>query len=506
MWCVSERIGPRLGLRSEAVSTSLPPSYQLLHLLGSFRPVLVHQAFRFELDPNNRTMANLASHAGASRFAYNWGLALVKERLEQRDRIRKTALKELLTDDQMEALARTINVPWSLYALRKEWNHQKASVAPWWKENSKESYSSGLDALARALKGFSDSKKGSRAGTPAGFPRFKKHHARRSCRFTTGAISVADDRHVQLPRLGHIRTKEPTTTLRCLLDQGGARVLSATVSEEAGRWFVSFTCQVERQDHRATQPEAVVGVDLGVKHLATLSTGAVVENPKALSRYQRRMNRLNRELSRRERGSGRRARTKAQLARCHRKVANVRRDALHKLTSELASNWGTVVLEDLNVAGMTTAPKPMPDGAGGHVRNGARAKAGLNRAILDTSPAELRRQLTYKLAWHGGTLVVADRWFPSSKRCSSCGAVKAKLPLAERTYRCDCGLVLDRDRNAALNLAAYGQRVVAGSGPETRNARGGGHPRSRPKPPMKREDGTGQPGRTVSGSSREEAA
>ncbi|HUZ21028.1 MAG TPA: IS607 family element RNA-guided endonuclease TnpB [Acidimicrobiales bacterium] len=474
--------------------------------------MLVHQAFRFELDPNNRTRAALSSHAGASRFAYNWGLALVKARLEQREQVRRAALRELLPDGDVERLARTIDVPWNLPALRKEWNREKAETAPWWVANSKEAYSSGLDALARALEGWSKSRAGARAGT-VGFPRFKKKRVRKSCRFTTGAIRVRDDRHVQLPRVGVVRVKEQTGKLRELLDTGRARICSATVSEQTGRWFVSFTCELERTDAPARLPDAVVGVDLGVKVLAALSTGELVANPKVLGRYERKMARLSREQSRRQKGSKRRRQTRAKLARCHARVANTRRDALHKLTSALASNYGTVVVEDLNVAGMTAAPKPRPEADGGHAHNGRRAKAGLNRAVLDVSPAELRRQLTYKLAWRGGTLVVADRFFPSSKTCSSCRETKTKLSLATRTYRCEhCGLETDRDLNAALNLAAYGRRVleeshhVAGSGPETVNARGGGHPRHLPKPPVKREDGTARADKAVTASSQGEAA
>jgi putative transposase len=247
-----------------------------------------------------------------------------------------------------------------------------------------------------------------------------------------------------------------------------------------------------------------------VHHLAALSTGELVENPKALDRYRRRLARLGRELSRAQAGSKRRRCTRAKLARCHRRVANLRRDALHKLTTSLASSYGTVVVEDLNVEGMTAAPKPRPDAErpGTFAHNGRRTKAGLNRAVLDTSPAELRRQLGYKLDWRGGRLIVADRFFPSSKTCSSCGAVKAKLSLDERTYRCGCGLGIGRDLNAARNLAAFGRRQldVAGSGPETENARGGGHPRPRPKPPLKREDGSGSPDRAVTASSQGEAA
>ena len=388
--------------------------------------MLVHQAFRFELDPSDRTRSALSSHCGASRYAFNWGLRLVEDQLAATRTLGVLALRQGASTKEASAWARQVTgpVPWSLPALRREWNRQKTAVAPWWKENSKESYSSGLDGLARALDAWSKGCKGERGGHP-GFPTPKKKGHRRSCRFTTGAIGVVDDRHVKLPRIGVVRTKEQTAKLRELFDGGRARILSATVSEDAGRWFVSFGCGVERVDAPARLPDAVVGVDLGVKHLAVLSNGAVIANPKALSRYERRMRRLSRELSRRERGSRRRAQTKQKLARCHRKVAGTRRDALHQLTSDLAATYGTVVVEDLHVKGMTAAPKSRPDSAGGHERNGRRAKAGLNRSILDASPGELRRQLAYKLEWRAGTLIVADRFFPSSKLCSSCGAVKA---------------------------------------------------------------------------------
>jgi putative transposase len=191
-----------------------------------------------------------------------------------------------------------------------------------------------------------------------------------------------------------------------------------------------------------------VAVDFGILHLATLSSGKLVKNPKALSSYQRRMNRLAREVSRRQIGSGRHGDSKAKLVRCHAKVAHVRSDAIHKLTTQLATTYRTVVIEDLAVKNMTASPKPVvdPEHPGVFLPNGARRKAGLNRALLDASPAKFRRQLAYKLAWHSGTLIVADRFLPSSKTCSRCKTVKAKLSLRERTYRCKvCHLVIDRD-------------------------------------------------------------
>jgi len=196
---------------------------------------VVLQAYRFALDPTPRQRGSLASHAGAARFAYNWGLELVKTRLDQR------------------ATAENVQVPWTLGELRWEWNRAKDEAAPWWAENSKEAYNSGLDALARALKNWSDSRSGRRKGRPVGFPRRKKkRRARVACRFTTGAIRVLPDRkHVQLPRIGIIKTHESTRKLARRLEQGTARILVATISRQADRWFVSFTVDVERASRLA---------------------------------------------------------------------------------------------------------------------------------------------------------------------------------------------------------------------------------------------------------------
>lgn len=459
----------------------------------------VHQAFRYELSPNNHVRNRFASHCGASRFAYNWGLGLVKNQLELRDQIRSAAYKELLSDEEVESLVRQIDLPWSMYSLRKEFNRQKHIVAPWWKENSKFAYESGLTALAAGLANYSASKKGQRAGPVMEFPHRKKAGNPRSCRFWAG-LSLVDERHVRLPRIGVVRSKEMTTELFRRIDRGTARILNATISEEAGRWFVSVCCEVEREDKPAEFPETIVGVDLGVQSLAVLSTGKVIPNPKPLHRSAQKMARLQRELSRRKKGSNRRARTNVQLSRCHRQVRCKRVDALHQLTAQLSRTYGIVVIEDLNVKGMTTSPKPRPDPdrPGTFLKNGKRAKAGLNRAILDVAPGEFRRQLSYKLAWRSGHLIVADRFFPSSRTCSSCGAVKAKLSLRERTFRCDdCGLVIDRDLNAARNLAKYGMQHVAGGRSETINGCGGEHRLEAQSSPMKHQDGSRKRRQTV---------
>ena len=370
----------------------------------------VLQAYRFALDPTPRQQRALASHVGARRFAFNWGLALVKERLEARAR------------------GEDVEVPWTLPALRREWNRQKHRVAPWWRENSKEAYSSGLDGLARALQNWSKSRQGERKGRRVGFPRFrKKGRGRESVRFTTGAIRVDDKSHVVLPRIGRVKTHEPTMALLRRIEAGTARILSATVAREGDRWFVSFTCEVERQPGRPRFPERVVGVDAGVKHLAVLSTGEKWPNPRSLEKALRKIARSSRALARRQRGSRGWHKARRRLARLHARARNLRQDALHKLTHHLASTYGVVVVEQLHVAGMLKNRR-------------------LARALADAALAEIRRQLRYKCPWHGAVLVEAPPFYPSSKRCSRCGAVKPSLPLSQRVFRCEeCGFVLNRD-------------------------------------------------------------
>ena len=411
--------------------------------------VIVHQAYRFALDPTRRQQGALASHVGGARFAYNWGLELIKRRLDER------------------AAGQAVEVPWTLPALRREWNRCKVTVAPWWAENSKEAYGSGLDALARGLRNWADSKQGHRAGAGVGFPRHKrKGQGRQACRFSTGAIRVEADRHhVTLPRLGCLKTHESTRKLARRLEQGTARILAATISQHGGRWYVSFTCQVHRAQRCPQRPSASIGVDVGIHHLAVLSSGQSIANPRPLAAELCKLRRMSRQLAR-QRGprapdgtlrspSGGWRKTQRKLARRHARVANLRAEALHHLTSGLAAEYGTVVVERLNVAGM--------------IRNRR-----ISRAIADSGMGQVRRLLGYKCSWAGGRLVEAGAFFPSSKTCSRCGTVKAKLTLAERTFRCQaCGLVIDRDLNAACNLAALVdgiqqiEQVVARSGPET---------------------------------------
>ena len=414
----------------------------------------VLQAYRFALDPDDEQTAMLRSHCGAQRRAFNWGLAVVKANLDQRAAQRSYGIVE----DEL-----TPPMNWSAYALRKRWNRVKQDVAPWWRENSKESYASGLANLAAALSNWSASRSGERGGPRARFPRLESKRAPLSCRFTTGMFGLADAdrRHVKLPRIGVVRTHESTRKLARHIARGTGRIRSATVTFTRGRWFVSFCVEVERKAESVRRSAAVVGVDLGVRHLAVLSQPVagvsdehgMVANPRRLDHAQRTLRRLQRQASRRRgpdkrtgaKPSKRWVRTNAEVTRLHGRVANARGDGLHQLTRALTSRFGTVVVEDLHVAGM--------------LRNHR-----LARRIADAGWGELRRQLDYKTRWRGTDLLVASRWYPSSKTCSTCGAVKAKLRLSDRVFGCDqCGLVLDRDHNAARNLAALAANIDDGA-------------------------------------------
>ncbi|TDO47057.1 putative transposase [Kribbella sp. VKM Ac-2571] len=445
MLTAAQELLDRPGVAKGAARAGIASSEELTR--GS---VLTLKAYKYALNPTPRQGRLLDGHCAAARLAFNWALGWVKANLDQRAAERSYGIPdELLTPA----------ISWTMYSLRKAWNQAKARVAPWWAEYSKEAYASGLTQLAAALKNWGESRKGKRRGRAMGFPRFRsKRKAVKSCRFTTGTIGC-EERYAVLPRIGRIRLHE--TPAPELLN-GTARIMAATIRFERGRWFVSFTVEQKMPAQMPRRPDAVVGVDLGIKSLAMLAgpegEPQTVPNPKHLDAALRKLGKLSRRVSRRvgpDRRSGRIPsnrwkRANAQRNRVHHTVAYQRADALHKLTTDIARKYGTVVMEDLNVAGM--------------LRNRR-----LARRIGDAGFGEIRRQLAYKTQWNGGRLVVADRWFPSSKTCSGCGVVKAKLLLSERNYNCEsCGLVMDRDENAARNLAAL---AVAASGAETLNGR-----------------------------------
>jgi putative transposase len=363
--------------------------------------------------------------------------------------------------------------PISHYALRKIWNTQKDTVAPWWRENSKEAYSDGTKRLSLGVSNHLDSLTGKRKGKPVGFPKYHKRGQHESVRFTTGNIGVTLDRHhILLPVIGKIRTHESTRKLALHLERGTGRIMAATLSHKQNRWFVSFTVEVDRDIPTPRPAKRIIGIDVGINtlHIGASPTGKELlrtENPRNTDKQAKLLRRSNKNLSRKQghnkipgaKPSNRELKEQKRNRRIHAKPANCRLDLNHKTTTYIAKNFDTIVIEGLHVAGIIQS---------GH----------LGKQMADAGLGEFFRQLKYKTIWYGSTLIIASRFYPSSKTCSKCGIVKTKLPRNERIYKCTaCPNVLDRDLNAAVNLAKLGlpseQSEVINSGSSPVSGRGG---------------------------------
>jgi putative transposase len=387
----------------------------------------VARGWRFEVETTTLAQRpRIAQHFGGRRFAYNWALAQVKANLHAR-----------AADPSVPPLA------WTLPTLRKAWNQAKAEVAPWWPCCSKEAYACGIADLVAALHAWSASRQGRRAGSRVGFPRFKaRHRDRGRVRFTTGMRLEPDRRHLTLPVIGALRSKESTRRLQRLLAKGRARVLSMTLSEQGGRLFVSVATVVAQAPRHPSEPDARCGIDLGigaewavVAHADDTIERIIHPAPWAAVQQQRR--RLARRLSRRIVGSRGHRQARAKLAALDRRAANLRRESIHTLTTALTRRYGTIVVEDLDVAAMATSM-------------GRRA---FRRSVYHAGIGQVRPTLAYKTSWAGGQLVVADRWLASSKTHHGCGGYFTDLRLADRVWVCPaCGQLVDRNANAARNI------------------------------------------------------
>jgi len=385
-----------------------------LHTYYLMTLMLVHKAYRYELDPNNFQRSSLLQHAGVARFTYNWGL-------EQRITLFKHNHDAERFTDAMKQ--------------HKLLNSLKKTQFPWMYECSKCAPQGALRDLNRAFTNFY---RGRKTGKRVGFPRFKRRGVRDSFRLT-GTIRF-EGRKLQLPRIGKVRVKEKRE------EYYHGRILSVTVRRRADRWFVSITVEETCADPTPMQGQKV-GVDLGITTLATLSDGTTFPNPRALGRRRKKLKQLAKSLSRKKQGSKNREKAKLRLATMYLKTFNIRQDTLHKLTTYLAKSHSTIVIEDLGVSGMMKNRR-------------------LARAIADVGMYEFRRQLEYKCQWYGSHLVVAPRTYPSTKMCSNCGNKRREVALSEREYVCEtCGVRIDRDLNAARNL-------VTVSLPETQTACG----------------------------------
>jgi putative transposase len=404
------------------------------------------QAFRFTLDPTEEQSHSLARHFGARRKAYNWTVATLKADIET---WHQTGIE---TEKP------------SLRVLRKRWNAVKDDVcvndetgAVWWRECSKEAFADGIAGAVDGYWNWQTSRAGRRAGKRVGFPRFKKkgRDADRVC-FTTGAMRVeADRRHLTLPVIGTVRVHENTRRIERLIRAGRARVLAISVRRNGTRLDASVRVLVQRPQQPGVGSSGWrVGVDVGVRRLAALKE----------------LRHASRARSRCTKGSRRYRERVTEISRLHRRVNDVRTHHLHVLTTRLAKTHGRIVVEGLDAAGMVRQRGLL----------GARAR---RRGLSDAALGTPRRHLSYKTGWYGSHLVVADRWFASSKTCHACGHVQ-DIGWAEHWQCVGCSASHQRDDNAAVNLARYeetssvvgpvGAAVKRGADRKTRPGRAGG--------------------------------
>ncbi len=364
--------------------------------------MLFQIAHKIELSPNNIQKGYFRQACGTARFTYNWALGEWNRQYQE-------GLKP------------------STFALKKQFNALKHEEFPWISSVLRDANSQPFTNLGKAFVRFFE-------GTGK-YPVFKKRGIHDSFYIANDKFRL-DRCKIKIPKLGWIRMRKQ---LRFT-----GKILSTTVSRIADKWFVAINLKTDLTP-AISKNHVVIGVDLGVKHLATLSDGTIVEGPKPHKVLFQRLRRLNKSLSRKEKGSNNWKKGKLKLSRLHARIANIRKDALHKLTTMLVQNFSIVGIEDLNVNGM--------------VKNRR-----LSRSILDMGFGEFVRQLSYKAKMFAVEIVQADRFYPSSKTCCRCGFKKDNLTLSDRVFRCDnCGFKIDRDLNAAINLEklAVGSTVTA---------------------------------------------
>ncbi|RLI55304.1 MAG: transposase [Candidatus Thorarchaeota archaeon] len=362
--------------------------------------MIVNRAYKVEIKPNNVQKTFLNKSIGIARLAYNWGLNLCIERYEQ--------CKKYLGS----------------IGLHKELCSIKKNRFPFMYEVSKLAPQNALKDLDVAFKNFFKRK-------DVGFPKFKSKKNDKQTFRIDGANIKVNNNSIKLPNISSIRLKEHN-----YIPFGEVKYMNATISKEIDRYYVSVIVR-EEVDIYDKPVEEVIGIDVGIKELATCSNGEVYHNPKFTKKYENKLKREQKKLSRKKKGSQNRNKAKIKVAKVHRKIRNSRVDNLHKTTSSITKiKCRMIVLEDLNTKGM--------------MKNHC-----LSKAVADSSFYEFRRQLEYKTKFYGGSTYLIDRWFPSSKTCSCCGTIKEDLTLSDRIYKCDCGFEMDRDLNASINIQNY---------------------------------------------------
>lgn len=456
----------------------------------------IQQAFKFALDPTPAQRRAFLSHAGGARYVFNWGHAEIIKALEARE-AEKAATGEALTP-----------VP-GHFDLCKMWTAYKdahmsdpppaegerPTSTAWVPENFVGTYQAALRDASQAWQRFFSSRKGKIAGRRVGRPRFKKK-ARAKVAFQVhgASLRVLDTRHVNLPKIGAVRTHEQTRKLLKPLAKGNARLVRGTISlDSRGRWYIALTVEIQREirtgPSRRQHTGGTIGVDLGVRDLVTLSTGEVAENPRHLQVALRRLAMAQRRWARTEAGSNRREVARRHVARIHGRVAAVRKDHLSKIASRLVHSHELIGVEGWDVQqtlerGSLDLPK--------------KVRRNRNRALASAGLGELRWMLESRSEWYGITVKPMEKHATTGRTCSRCGEVKTTpVPPTEDWFTCPrCG-VIDRRLNSAklvAKMAAIPEDNDASSGGESQNGRGGsvrpGAPRRSGRPPAKRQAGT----------------
>ncbi|WPB90163.1 RNA-guided endonuclease InsQ/TnpB family protein [Streptomyces malaysiensis] len=388
----------------------------------------VKRAFKYRFHPTDAQAAELSRTFGCVRKVYNLALAARTEAWTRQERVNYNQTSAMLTAwKKTEELAYLNDV--SSVPLQQALRHLQTAFTSFFAKRSK-------------------------------YPRFKsRKKSRKSAEYTTSAFRFRDG------KLTLAKMAEPLNIVWSRPLPEGVSPSTVTVSQDAaGRWYVSLLCE-----DPSVQPlpaiERAVGIDAGLDHLLTLSTGEKVSNPRHERRDRARLARAQRQLARKAKGEGvNRAKARRKVAKVYARIADRRRDHLHKLTSRLVRENQTIVIEDLAVRNM--------------VKNGK-----LARAISDAAWSEFRSMLEYKAQWYGREVIAIDRWFPSSKLCSVCGSLQDGMPLHVRTWTCDCGTTHDRDVNAAKNILAVGLTAsVCGAGVRPQRRTPGGQSAMKQKP------------------------
>lgn len=376
--------------------------------------VVRHKAYKLRLDPTAEQAHVLSRYVGCARFVYNWGLAARKAAWENEG-------KTLNKFEQMKAFS----------ALRND------SATAWMQQLNSHPVRYALVDLDLAYKAFFARKK--RDPEDKSKLRFRKKGMDDTCTFPSGVKAV--DGGLRFPRIpGIVRYRDERTV--------EGKIVEATIKRELGKWYAAVVCKEivpDVEPPTITHVDQVLGIDVGLAKLITCSDGTTIENPRFLTKALAKLRRVQRQHSKKKKGGKNRRKAAIKVATVHRLVRNRRNDHLHKITSALVKNHDGFAVEDLNISGM--------------VKNKS-----LSRAISDVGWGTFVQMLTYKAEWQGKRVVKVDRWLPSSQVCSACGERKV-MPLRERTYVCEsCGLVMDRDANASLNIRAAGHAVLSACG------------------------------------------